>query len=84
MHRIQVQLTDEQEQALRDLAALREASVSALIREGVDLLLASSLHLEQRKKALEMIGAYYDSGLTDVSVNHDKYLADIYAQIAEE
>ena len=74
MHRIQVQLTPEQERMLRELAAVRGSSISALIREGVDALLAPTADEEQRRRErmLSMIGAF-SSGESDVSENHDEY-----------
>ncbi len=76
MHRIQVQLTAEQERALRELASLRGASISALIREGVDRLLEPS---EGRRAAavrrtLELLGSF-ESDVTDAAARHDDYLA---------
>jgi|GEM_PF-3627996 len=64
---------------LRDLAARRRQSVSSLIREGVDRLLEP--HKADReelwKRAEAFIGSVSDDdGATDVSVNHDKYIAD--------
>jgi len=83
MHRIQIQLTEEQERMLKDLARLRGSSISALVREGVEVLLHPvALQREACIKAgLSIIGfAGPDpQGATDVSVHHDRYLADAYA-----
>ena len=90
MVRIMVQLTEEQLQALKELAKARKTSVAKLVREGVDQYIATAspglTYEEKRQRALEFIRQlkegkiqYHDiEGKTDVSVNHDKYLAEIY------
>jgi hypothetical protein len=90
MHRIQVQLTAAQEKALREMARLRGESISALIREGIDHLIEPHKreHEAKVKRALEALDAIKGlrdpHGATDVSVNHDKYLADaIYEDIQD-
>jgi hypothetical protein len=42
MIRTQVQLTEEQVRALRNLASVRQVSVAELIRQSVDTLIRSS------------------------------------------
>jgi Arc/MetJ-type ribon-helix-helix transcriptional regulator len=81
MHRIQVQLTPEQERMLRELAALRGSSISALIREGIDALLApeATERRRRRERMLLAIGIGR-SGLHDVSSRHDDYWADDIAE----
>lgn len=90
MVRIMVQLTEEQLKALKDLAKARQTSVAKLVREGVNQYIATApteLSYEaKRQRALEFIKqikegkfqAHDIEGKTDVSVNHDKYLAEIY------
>lgn len=90
MVRIMVQLTEEQLKALKELAKARKTSVAKLVREGVDQYIVSApteqSYEEKRQRALEFIRQlkegkiqYHDiEGKTDVSVNHDKYLAEIY------
>jgi hypothetical protein len=78
MKRIQVQLTPEQERVLREMARLRGASISALIREGIDDFIGPQRRLaeERRKRAMELIGILGPGGPSDVSRNHDRYFAD--------
>ncbi len=85
MHRIQVQLTAAQEAQLRDMARLRDVSISALIREGIDQLLAPSNEDWETIKAAALAGVgKFNSGLGDVSENHDAYLADdLYDEMME-
>lgn len=87
MHRIQVQLTDDQERALKEMARLRDTSISALIREGIDGLLAPETRRGDRrhKRALALIGMFDSKGPGDVSERHDRYIADaIHEAIAED
>lgn len=78
MHRIQVQLTAEQERVLREMARLRGSSISALIREGVEQLTAPERErrARARRSALSLIGAFGGGDAPDVSRRHDDYLAD--------
>ncbi|HJS20386.1 MAG TPA: ribbon-helix-helix domain-containing protein [Anaerolineales bacterium] len=90
MVRIMVQLTEEQLKALKELAKARKTSVAKLVREGVDQYIVTApkelTYEEKRQRALEFIQqikegkfqAHDIEGKTDVSVNHDKYLAEIY------
>jgi hypothetical protein len=75
-----IQLTEPQAEALERRAKEQGMSVSALVRQSVDRLLSTpSLNDEIRRRAMEAVG-FVSSGDADVSVRHDDYLADIYAQ----
>ncbi|MDO9128357.1 MAG: CopG family transcriptional regulator [Anaerolineales bacterium] len=88
MIRTMVQLTEEQLKALKELAKARKTSVAKLVRESVAQYVViaekASEREEKRRRALEFIEMmkkepFHDKdGATDVSVNHDKYLAEIY------
>lgn len=88
MIRTMVQLTEEQLKALKELAKARKTSVAKLVRESVAqyvvIAAKESDREEKRRRALEFIEMmkkepFHDKdGATDVSVNHDKYLAEIY------
>ncbi|HEX5808263.1 MAG TPA: hypothetical protein VFY25_06315 [Anaerolineales bacterium] len=85
-----VQLTEEQLKVLKELAKARKTAVAKLVRESVDQYIVAApkelTYEEKRQRALEFIRQlkegeiqYHDiEGKTDVSVNHDKYLAEIY------
>ncbi|HZS91888.1 MAG TPA: CopG family transcriptional regulator [Chloroflexota bacterium] len=77
MIRTQIQLTEEQAQALRDLAARRGVSLAELVRQGVERILAESERREKRQRALAVLGRF-DAGPSDVATNHDRYLAEDY------
>jgi glycerol dehydrogenase-like iron-containing ADH family enzyme len=80
MIRTQVQLTEEQARALRDLASARQMSVAELIRQSVDTLIRSSGEVdiaERRRRAIAAAGRFH-SGKSDISANHDEYLAEAF------
>ena len=80
MIRTQVQLTEEQARALRDLASVRQVSVAELIRQGVDTLIQSSgaTDAEERRKRAIVAAGRFRSGASDISAKHDEYLAEAF------
>ena len=85
MIRTQIQLTEEQSSSLKKLAKEENVSVAELIRRSVDNYLQKR-HIvtdkERRQRLLSVIGIGR-SGLSDLAENHDKYLAEIYAEAGE-
>ena len=78
MVRTQIQLHEDQASALKRLATERGTSMATLIREAVDELLARPGGREERiRRALAAVGTFR-SGTRDISVDHDKYLAEAY------
>lgn len=80
MVRTQIQLTEDQAQKLKAVAARRGISIAALIRQGVDALL--SLHNEPSmdelyERAGRAAGAHR-SGEADTASRHDDYLNEEY------
>ncbi len=82
MIRTQVQLTEEQVKALKDIAARKKESMAGLIREAVDEFLKEEKGLSYEEKKIRAIRAIgrFRSGKSDISVNHDKYLEEIYGE----
>lgn len=79
MKRIQVQITEEQEKALRRKARASGRSIAGIIRDAVDRYVARDERECRIQRALAAMARFRDSGgATDVSVNHDRYLAEIY------
>ena len=90
MIRTMVQLTEEQIQALKEMAKARKTSVARLVRESVAQYIVTSpkelTYEKKRQRALEFIRQlkekkiqFHDiEGKADVSINHDKYLDEIY------
>ena len=82
MVRTQIQLTEEQAEAIKRIALSRRLPVAELIRRAVETMIKSSTAPdpeERVKRALEIAGKF-SSGKRDISKKHDKYLADIYAK----
>jgi len=80
MIRTQVQLKEEQIKALKEVAARKGVSMSEIVRQAVDNTIRSEKVIsyeEKCSKALKIMGKTR-SGKTDISVNHDKYLAEAY------
>ena len=78
MIRTQVQLTEEQARALRNLASIRQVSIAELIRQSVDALVRSSTEIdaeERRRRAIAAAGRFH-SGESDISTKHDQYLVE--------
>jgi len=74
----QIELTEEQVQALEALAQKRHLSLADLIRESIDSLLQAEpmpYTEEQKRRALAAVGRY-KSGLGDLSRRHDDYLTE--------
>jgi hypothetical protein len=75
MVRTQIQLTEAQVRELKQLSAERGTSIAELIRQAVDAQLGMNQSLGARRgRALGAIGGFH-SGHTDVSADHDRYLA---------
>ena len=82
MIRTQIQLTEEQSKALKQLSSQKNISVAQLIRNSVDLLLRSMTEIseeDKRRRALSIVGKFPVKE-TDMSVNHDKYLEEVYGE----
>lgn len=77
MIRTQIQLTEQQASALKDMAARRNVSLAELIRQAVDSIVAESEREDKWRRASTLIGRYQDEA-QDVSVDHDRYLDEIY------
>lgn len=76
MVRTQIQLTEEQARALKEMSSRQGVSMAELIRRGVDRILQEGGQRERRRRALAMLGKYRDA--PDVTSNHDRYLDEIY------
>lgn len=74
MVRTQISLSPEQHAAVHELAEARGESMSAVIRDAVDRLVALSQKSAWQVLA-EVAGSGRDAdGATDVAVNHDDYV----------
>ena len=72
-HPLQIYLDDRQDQFLRRLAKERNASISELVREGIDLLLARVPVEEDPAYKLVGVGTSKNRHIAD---KHDEYIVD--------
>jgi hypothetical protein len=85
MVRTQIQLSEDQSRILKNMSLERGMSVAALIRQSVDNFIRSVNEPtldEKYERALSLAGKY-ESDVTDLGVNHDKYLAEAYEVVGE-
>jgi predicted DNA-binding protein len=75
--RTQIQLTEEQAEALKGLAARKGVSMAELIRQAVESMVDADRSDAAWQRASAVVGRFH-SGLTDISANHDVYLAEDY------
>ena len=82
MVRTQIQLTEQQAKALKELAAATERSMAELIRQSVDAFLRSTAHRsrqESKRRALAAVRRFR-SGVSALSVDHDRYLGEVFGE----
>ena len=80
MVRTQIQLTEEQSEALKRVAAQENVSVAEIIRRSVDSTIRSSLcptREERWRRAVAASGRFH-SGHADIAERHDDYLVEAY------
>jgi len=78
--RTQIQLDERQAERLKAFAASRGLSMAEWIRRAVDSALLTGCvpdKEEQRHRAIAASGRF-NSGVTDISAEHDKYLAEAF------
>lgn len=75
MKRKQIYISEEIEEAVKDLAVLRGVPDAVIIREAMEQYLRKSAHksLKKENPLKKLIGLFPD-GPKDGSVNHDHYL----------
>jgi len=80
MIRTQIQLTEQQAEALRSLAKRDHVSLAEVIRRGLDDVLARAAvapQAELERRAIEIAGRFASGG-SDVAIEHDKYLDEAF------
>ncbi len=81
MVRTQIQLTQKQVISLKRIAKDRHISIAEAIRQSVDLFVKNgSISPDGRKRRAIAISGKFHSNHTDLSIHHDKYLAETYAK----
>ena len=80
MIRTQIQLQEDQINALKKIAAEKQISLAELIRKAVDTVIKSGAvpdYEERRKRAIDIAGKFR-SGKNDIALRHDEYLSEAY------
>jgi hypothetical protein len=80
--RTQVQLTDEQVRALREIATTEGRSMADVVRDAVALLLRGRRSPDRaalKRRSLASIGRFR-SGVPDLAAEHDRHLDDAFAR----
>lgn len=80
MIRTQIQLTEEQSEALKQLAAKEGKSVAEMVRLSVDQLIRSHRAVDReelRRRAIAVAGQFH-SGDEDLAAEHDRYAAEAF------
>ncbi|MCF8128181.1 MAG: ribbon-helix-helix domain-containing protein [Deltaproteobacteria bacterium] len=81
MVRTQVQLTEEQARLLKEMAGTGRESMAALIRRALDQFLVNRKpdRMTLYRQAEAVVGKY-EAGNGNISLEHDQYLEEAYAQ----
>ena len=80
MIRTQIQLPEDQLEALKRLASAEDRSLSDLVREGVEALVRGrrgASRADLKARSLAAIGRFR-SGTKDLSSQHDRHLAEAF------
>ena len=79
MNRTQIQLTEKQHNLLREISKDTKEPIAALIRKAVDqfLLTRQPERSTLYKQAQGVVGKY-EAGVSDISVDHDRYLEEAF------
>lgn len=78
MVRTQIQLTEKQAEAIKNLARKKHISMAELIRQSIDKMTKIGVvDEERRQRAMEAAGKFH-SGVSDLSGKHDKYLIEAF------
>jgi predicted DNA-binding protein len=76
----QIELTEEQDRRLEEVASQQGRTISELLRERVDVVLqeeAEAPRQELKRRAASVIGRFR-SGLPDLGTAHDRYLEESF------
>lgn len=82
MIRTQVQLTEKQSRALKQIARQEGISMAEVIRRSLEKTVEGQYlpdREDMKKRALSAIGSVH-SDLTDLSSRHDDYLDEVYSE----
>lgn len=76
MIRRQIQLTKQQDDALREMAETRGVSIAEIVRQSVARYVVDhgAKNDDRLTRAMELIGKF-STGVRDLAANHDRYLS---------
>lgn len=80
MIRTQIQLTEEQSEALKKISSNEGRSVAELVRSGIDQVIRSYGVVsseELRRRALSVVGKFNIND-ENLSADHDRYASEAY------
>jgi hypothetical protein len=77
MIRMQISLTEQQQEALRRLAALRRRSQAAVLRDALEEIVADDARLRRVERVRALAGRYGSGDARSVT-EHDAMLAEIW------
>lgn len=82
MIRTQIQLPEDQFRLLKEIALRKKVSMAEVIRQSIEVYIhnAGEPTLDDKYEQLLSVVGKYTSNITDLSTNHDDYLAEIYAE----
>lgn len=87
MIRTQIQLTEQQAEALKAMSKQHGLSMAELIRRSIEYYIRAKGPVisdeERRWRAIAVSGTFH-SGVPDLGLNHDKYLEDAYMDWKEK
>lgn len=80
MIRTQIQLSEDQLQALKARALKENISVSELVRRAIDAWTknADNTHVSELRRRAENAAGRFASGKNDVAQHHDEYLSQAF------
>ena len=82
MVRTQIQLPEEQVILLKNMAAAQHKSMAEIIRQAIEYFSKANHDggEEQRRRRAMAAAGHFRSGVKDLSVSHDSYLAEIFGE----
>ena len=82
MVRTQIQITEEQAATLRAMSAECRRPIAELIRAGIDSFLRkeAGMSREHKRARARSAAGRFASSHSDVSAEHDRYLAEAFSQ----
>jgi Arc/MetJ-type ribon-helix-helix transcriptional regulator len=78
MIRTQISITEEQQEALQRLAAARNVSQAAVLREALELLIGEDVRLRRLERARQLAGKYHADDNKRYA-DHDAALDDAFS-----